>query len=488
LNQAAARRSYAGWKTKNPRLAERHDLDDYVGYVQQQHEARPAPEAESQASGIAAANEDQAAKRRARLMADLLAEHYNQEWLPDSVAARLTMVELDRKNRRAVLHLEGGGRLLDYGDRLELKGDLTPAALAEMAEAAERHGWKSVKLSGSPAFRDALSVQLALREPPILGDHQPSPVAIKQLSEARAQRAAALVPAVDTAALSEMARHDPKAAAVAQIDAERSKWLAALAGRPTGITNAAAIAEPKLAELIAKRDAAVLAARESRELADRHRAAHSAFALIIGPDARRQRALGREAGRLKRVADDLAGGQRSAAKAIVRAAGTEAKANLSALKDWQWTPLVNGAQNRLAALDRVSDELDTPAVQAAAARGDLAAAIGAADGVQLARRAEAKAAAADPATQPGPRTLALRGLLSAEDQAAADPAALAAVRRATAAALAGHEQTITAAARGDIGGATAAGKDWQKQQAQAANRKKQQSQHDEELDAVTGYN
>jgi hypothetical protein len=218
-------------------------------------------------------------------------------------------------------------------------------------------------------------------------------------------------------------------------------------------------------------------------LATRHRDAHGWFARHIpGADAHRQRALDSEAAHLEQQFDRLSRGHRGHEKAIAKVAATEAKANMAAIKDWVWSPAVDAARRRLAALDRVADELaaGSPEVQAAAAGGGLAAAIAVTDRAQLVRRSNASVVLNEATTDI--RTVALRTLLSAEERAAADPTALAADRRTTALALAGDQSTIQAAARCDTQSATIAAEAWTARQDQASSRKNVSCK----LPAITG--
>jgi hypothetical protein len=105
--------------------------------------------------------------RKRRFLARLLREHYDTKWLPPEVANRLKGVKLDKEKRTATLFLKDGGRIVDSGDRISLHGRWTQAAIKEMAEAAARHGWQSVEVTGSKDFRDAIAVELALRVPPV---------------------------------------------------------------------------------------------------------------------------------------------------------------------------------------------------------------------------------------------------------------------------------------------------------------------------------
>lgn len=130
--------------------------------------------------------------RKQRFLARLLREHYDTQWLPPSVADRIKGVKLDREEKTATLFLRDGGRIVDFGDKITLHGKWNPAAITELSEAAARHGWQSVELTGTRDFKDALATELALRVPPIeVSGHKLSRAAQQRVDAELQRRAAA---------------------------------------------------------------------------------------------------------------------------------------------------------------------------------------------------------------------------------------------------------------------------------------------------------
>lgn len=217
----------------------RHPADDRLAAARRQL-------ADTLPPSIAPGDAAERRRRRERHLAGLLREHYGTGWLPESVATNLLRVELDRTAGTATLHLRGGSRLVDHGDRLVLHGRPREAAVAELVTAVERHRWSSVTLTGAPAFRVAVAAALADRRPP---------VSVVGLDEANQQAVAA-----------ELARRAEKRHRVA-LDALRAAerdHLARLAGRQPTARDTATLEAVRDAQAAASRgdDAAVRAAAE----------------------------------------------------------------------------------------------------------------------------------------------------------------------------------------------------------------------------------
>lgn len=85
---------------------------------------------------------------------------WDDAWLPSVGGA---VVGVERDQRGAVIHLDGGARVLDRGNRLTLAGGVTDAGLDALAEQAARHGWQQVEVTGPPAVRDRLARALEAR-------------------------------------------------------------------------------------------------------------------------------------------------------------------------------------------------------------------------------------------------------------------------------------------------------------------------------------
>jgi Large polyvalent protein-associated domain 7 len=481
--QKAARQSYERWKEQNADAARRHDLRDYCSYVQDR-QAEQAEQAEQNADaaeqaaidasenaqppepprdGIAPASASAGDDRRRRFLADLLANHYPSP--PPDLARLIEKIDRDPHTRAVTLRLADAS-IFDFGDRLEHNGKITPQVAEATAAAAAAHGWNSVHLTGSEQYRDAIASACAMRQPPITTDHTLSLAAAQRVAEALRQRAAAAVPTLTPAALKATATQDPDAAALTFLSHVEAKARAALAGRPSGSTDPGDISRPQVAELIHRRDQAKEDAREATAAAAAHRKVHGwASRLLDGPARRRQITLDHEANRLDREARRLDRTHEKSVRQVKKAARRTAIANATAVEDWCWSRPVRQAEAQLTA---------AASIRAAIAGGDEAtigrAALGDFSGATKAALAQ-QAAAAPPQD---PRESAIRALHAAEVAVVRDPDALSRARQATAAALAGDETTISAAARGDLGAAQTAAVEWKRQQ-QEEQRQRQEA-------------
>jgi hypothetical protein len=447
-------RTQRGWKGQ-PIAGESRSVQDYVDYVQKKVAIElKVGTAVSPESSVAPSNRHTADRRRVEHCVGILSEQYpGQRQLPDG----FVVDSLNRDGRFTVLSTPSGARLHDYGDRIMLDGPLTPAAAADMAALASANRWTKISLTGPADFCDAVATAMALRQPPIEHGHTLSKAAQQTLTAALADRARAHVPAPpDSAAIAQIAADEgPAAAALAQIESRRQTLEAALAGKPVGELDPAALATPRLAELRERRDSIVVDAREARALADQHKASHSLLSRIIpGSDRRRQSALDREARRLEREAKRLQKNFGGDTKRIVRESKKSAKQNLAGIEDWQYSPAVVRAWKQLEGLRLLEGAVQVGDGRSivAAARGDWAAA------------AERVSALASAPRALDPQAQAFAVLMRAERAVESDPAALERARAATAAARAGDKATLAAAASGDPAAAQQAAMEWQRRQ------------------------
>jgi hypothetical protein len=449
--QRSAKNSYEKWASANPDLGRRHDLDDYCAYVQEQ-QSKNIPSVDNddddddeadrvQGDGIAPANKKQADDRRARHLEAILAERY---MAPAMLRPHIHSIEVDRGGRRAVLHTARGGRLLDYGDRIEHEGSMTPDLAAAIAAAAHGHGWTSVVLTGSPAYRDAVAISCALNEPPVATNHpldKANAATVAGVIQSRA--VASVAPAVVSSSAS------PAEAARTRLDHADAVITARLSGRPQGITDADELAAPRITQLIGKRDTALEDAREASAAAAGHRAAHGwTSRLLDGASRRRQGLLDGEARRMDAHARTLDRGHDKAVKRLERAATGEAKANAGLHEDWKWSPTVRRA---------LAEQAQIQAARKGVEGGDEAviAAINSGNIPEGARMVDVRGAA-------------MRHLLDNERGAGINPERLGAARLLTAAAVNGSSAVIDAASKGDLTTAATAAQEWKREQDERA--------------------
>ncbi|WP_323992877.1 MobA/MobL family protein [Nguyenibacter sp. L1] len=210
--KASARKSYDDWKARQvadgKAEADIFNLTDYVDFVQARRREDmgwrfekpgdnanavrsdsepPAPPADDMP-------DDDGWDRATRFRARLLAGHYkiSEASLTPAQVAAISNIRLDRKRGVATIELASGDTFEDFGDRIVSARDPSPETAAHLAQAAQRHGWSNVNLTGTPAYRDEVAIALALLEPPVGHDWELSDDAKKRLDEALAARKAAV--------------------------------------------------------------------------------------------------------------------------------------------------------------------------------------------------------------------------------------------------------------------------------------------------------
>ena len=475
--QAAATRSYDEWARQKPNLARRHDLADYVRYVQDRQAresererlateapgvpVRPRPEGVAPATGGAAHR----AAHLSRTLADQAPPLPSSTW------------------RARVYSEEGLARIwppgiqehiVDRGDRLEPGGPVTPALAAATIQIASDRGWQSLTLSGSNDYREAMAVAAALHQPPLRTDHALSKAGLDKVASQLRERA--MPPALDSAAVQQLAATNPAAAATRVLDHAEARARAGLAGRPEGSTVPADIAAPRVAALIAARDQAREDRKEAAEALAAHHAAFSWGSRLLDPAVRaRHAAMKAESRRLTSASLRLDADLPKATRKVSIAAEREARANRAAADDWTWSKPVRQSEASLAQIVTIRQAVEAGSPQAveALARGDM--------------KSAAAAAKAWQATEAGPLRIASSPAESAQWQraeainrtqkwevASTDPDGLARVRQITAAVLAGHPGATCATAGGDYEGAAEAAANWREEQARKATEEAQE--------------
>jgi len=189
----ARRREDKGWRFERPDADANamHRSDPPTEIIDTD---APAPEAPRQADHAEDdMPEEDGWDRETRFRARLLAGHYKiseSSLTPEQVAA-ISNIRLDRRRGVATIELHTGDVFEDYGDRIVSPRDPSPETAAELARAAQFHGWSHVALTGTPAYRDEVGIALALLEPPVSHDWKLSREAQERLETALAARVAA---------------------------------------------------------------------------------------------------------------------------------------------------------------------------------------------------------------------------------------------------------------------------------------------------------
>ena len=93
--------------------------------------------------------------RRRRWVARCLRRHYDLDWVPESLAARIVAVAWHATLEAIVLTLASGTRLIDRHDRIDVVGTADDVAIAELVACVVRRGWEAVTVHGDAGFRAA---------------------------------------------------------------------------------------------------------------------------------------------------------------------------------------------------------------------------------------------------------------------------------------------------------------------------------------------
>lgn len=100
--------------------------------------------------------------KRDRRAAILRAWHQGG-WIDVDTIPAVASVRFDKIRDLLWIDLADGSTLIDRGDAITLRGQVTWGAALETAAAAERHGWKSVQVHGDQAYKDAVAIACMLR-------------------------------------------------------------------------------------------------------------------------------------------------------------------------------------------------------------------------------------------------------------------------------------------------------------------------------------
>lgn len=84
-------------------------------------------------------------------------------WIDAETIPAIASARYDEKRGYLWIDLTDGTTLIDRGDAITLRGNVTWQAASETAAAAERHGWLSVRVSGDQAYKDAVAIACLLR-------------------------------------------------------------------------------------------------------------------------------------------------------------------------------------------------------------------------------------------------------------------------------------------------------------------------------------
>jgi len=132
---------------------------------------------------------------RIRELLERMQAHYRTDGLSADAVKNVRNIRLNTEEGTAAVLLNDGSRFVDHGDRITTGLEVTDALIDEISEAAARHGWTSVNLTGTDDFKRRVAIALSSREPPVAHDFALSAADIKAaeaIREARKQAAAAL--------------------------------------------------------------------------------------------------------------------------------------------------------------------------------------------------------------------------------------------------------------------------------------------------------
>jgi hypothetical protein len=113
-------------------------------------------------------------------------------WVDIATVSAIASTRYDEQRGCLWIDLKDGATLIDRGDFIALRGEITWQAALETAAAAERHGWTEIHVHGDKAYKDAVSIAAMLRGIPV-ANHTLSPEAQQRYEALVAEREAATV-------------------------------------------------------------------------------------------------------------------------------------------------------------------------------------------------------------------------------------------------------------------------------------------------------
>lgn len=97
-------------------------------------------------------------------------------WIDVDAVSAIASTRFDEQRGCLWIDLKDGATLIDRGDLIALRGEITWQAALETAAAAERHGWTEIHVHGDQAYKDAVAIAAMLRGIPV-PNHALSPEA-----------------------------------------------------------------------------------------------------------------------------------------------------------------------------------------------------------------------------------------------------------------------------------------------------------------------
>jgi hypothetical protein len=113
-------------------------------------------------------------------------------WIDIDAVSAIASTRYDEQRGCLWIDLKDGATLIDRGDLIALRGEVTWQAAQETAAAAERHGWTEIHVHGDQAYKDAVAIAAMLRGIPV-ANHALSPEAQQRYEVLVAEREAAPV-------------------------------------------------------------------------------------------------------------------------------------------------------------------------------------------------------------------------------------------------------------------------------------------------------
>lgn len=120
--------------------------------------------------------------------AAILRAWHGGSWIQSDAVRSFRSLRFDESRDHLLIDLLDGTRLIDSGTEIRLIGRVTVTAARELAAAAERHGWTSVRVRGSRAFKEAVTFECALRGIPVV-NHKLSSKDQERLERVLAEKA-----------------------------------------------------------------------------------------------------------------------------------------------------------------------------------------------------------------------------------------------------------------------------------------------------------
>lgn len=104
-----------------------------------------------------------AAPRTPDRRAKRLRDWHGSGWVPPELVSAVKSVRYDEIRDCLWIDMQDGSVIVETRDRIELRGEVTAAAVRQMVASAQLAGWTEVEVTGDKVFREAATIALLLK-------------------------------------------------------------------------------------------------------------------------------------------------------------------------------------------------------------------------------------------------------------------------------------------------------------------------------------